>query len=132
MSTISESHAADASHQPDQPLWCQSCGTNQYLMIETIESYAPFTPNLVEVAYTCAECDSFYAHPATVQQVAAVLNRPGVSFGVLQFGGEYIHCGEPMRTASNEMRTLGDRPLDIYLRTRVLRCACGFQMEIPD
>lgn len=22
--------------------------------------------------------------------------------------------------------------LDVYLSTRVLKCACGFQMEIPD
>jgi hypothetical protein len=54
--------------------------------------------------------------------------------------GMYSHCGEPM--------TLGREPgsgihgsigtespeqdvLDVYLRTRVVHCQCGYQIEIP-
>jgi hypothetical protein len=60
---------------------------------------------------------------------------------MLQFGGTYIHCGRPIRTAGSESRSIyapltteqsGELVLDVYLRTRVLKCACGFQMEIPD
>jgi hypothetical protein len=60
----------------------------------------------------------------------------------LQSGGEYIHCGEPMPVAGSELRSTyapmttepvpADVVLDAYLRTRVLRCICGFQMEIPE
>ena len=59
---------------------------------------------------------------------------------VLAFGGNYIHCGQPMTRAGAEVRRISstyeekDRPdpLAVYLATRVLRCCCGFQMEIPD
>lgn len=57
---------------------------------------------------------------------------------VLVHGGQYIHCGEPMTANGAEMRsihgTYGSLPetLGVYLATRVLRCACGFQIEIPD
>jgi hypothetical protein len=60
---------------------------------------------------------------------------------VLQFGGEYIHCGEPMHAAGSELRSIyspvstesaTEGLLEVYLSTRVLRCDCGFQMEIPE
>ncbi|TLM84496.1 hypothetical protein FDW83_07185 [Pseudarthrobacter sp. NamE2] len=59
---------------------------------------------------------------------------------VLVSGGHYIHCGQPMGTAGGEFRTIQspytDRPmpetLTVYLATRVLRCECGFQVEVPD
>lgn len=58
----------------------------------------------------------------------------------LAFAGNYLHCGQPMGRAGAEMRRIStthedkDRPdaLAVYLATRVLRCRCGFQMEIPD
>lgn len=61
---------------------------------------------------------------------------------LLQSGTDYIHCGEPMQYSGAELRSIrtpmstnsdpADLAFDIYLETRVLRCACGFQMEIPD
>lgn len=70
-------------------------------------------------------------------------NEPeGDTVELLQFGGEFIHCGEPMQNSGAELRSIrtpmttdesdADRAFDIYLQTRVLRCGCGFQMEIPD
>jgi hypothetical protein len=62
----------------------------------------------------------------------------------LQFGAQYIHCGEPMHPAASEQgaiytplmtepeQTPTGIDLEVYLQTRVLRCGCGFQMEIPD
>ncbi|WP_427006123.1 hypothetical protein [Pseudarthrobacter sp. H2] len=76
-------------------------------------------------------------------QIAAILNRPGPQQTpeVLQSGGGYIHCGEPVHAAGSGLRSV-DAPmtteqtsegvLELYLRTRVLRCGCGFQMEIPE
>ncbi|MET3720910.1 MULTISPECIES: hypothetical protein [unclassified Arthrobacter] len=55
-------------------------------------------------------------------------------------GGDYVHCGEPMQKVGSDLRWLPasaftDRAkldaLDVYLTTRVLRCQCGFQMELP-
>ncbi|MCA4134531.1 hypothetical protein [Arthrobacter sp. M4] len=61
---------------------------------------------------------------------------------LLQSGADFMHCGEPMHTIGGEVSSIQtpmstetdptDRSFDIYLQTRVLRCACGFQMEIPD
>jgi hypothetical protein len=56
---------------------------------------------------------------------------------VLSFDGHYIHCGQPMtRFGADRHRVLDDRylpeSLGVYLATRVMRCDCGFQMEIPE
>ncbi|MDQ0767872.1 hypothetical protein QF031_000621 [Pseudarthrobacter defluvii] len=57
---------------------------------------------------------------------------------VLVRGSHYIHCGQVMAASGAEMRsihgTYGNLPdtLGVYLATRVLRCECGFQIEIPD
>ncbi len=147
MSTISHAHRAGNSSRPSgQRLWCTRCRTGQHLVIDSIDPSVPrLLPEkvLVEVSYTCLGCDFLYAHPATVAQVAAILNKPdpGRTSGILQFGGTYIHCGEPMHTVGSETRNIyapmtteqsAEPVLDVYLRTRVLKCACGFQMEIPD
>ncbi len=66
--------------------------------------------------------------------------RRGRTPDVLVVDGHYIHCGEPMGTAGAEMRSIHGtytsrhlpETLGVYLATRVLRCVCGFQMEIPD
>ncbi len=66
--------------------------------------------------------------------------RPGDVPDVLVYDGHYMHCGEPMATAGAELRSIRGtdhsmqvpETLSVYLATRVLRCACGFQMEIPD
>jgi hypothetical protein len=142
MATIPHSARPDRASGPHgRRLWCTVCDTDEHLIIESIDSLRPPNLKMVDVAYTCGECDYFYAHPADVFQVADVLNRPGQVSGVLQFGGQYLHCGQPMTTAGSGHRSIyapvttetsGEDPLDVYLRTRVLRCACGFRMEIPD
>lgn len=142
MSTVSHprKHGPPSGSQ-GQRLWCTQCQTDEYLIIESIDTLRPPRTGLVDVAYTCVECDFFYAHTASVARVAEVLNRPGQGSGVLQFGGNYRHGGEPMMMVGSLQRSVhatlstelaGEGPLEVYLRTRVLRCGCGFQMEIPD
>jgi len=73
--------------------------------------------------------------------VATVLNLDRTATSVLHVGDEYIHCGVPMHVAvpvprfrSSTTLAAADPSevlLDVYLQTRVLHCACGFQMEIP-
>jgi hypothetical protein len=38
----------------------------------------------------------------------------------------------PMTTVPDLAEQTSEGLLEVYLRTRVLRCGCGFQMEIPD
>lgn len=60
---------------------------------------------------------------------------------VLVFGGHYMHCGQLMEKGGTGLRhfqaprsteNVQDPALDVYLSTRVLRCMCGFQIEIPE
>jgi hypothetical protein len=129
------------SRPHEQRPWCAGCDTDSRLAVESIEACYPGEEAIVDVAYSCVACDRFYAHPAAFDQVAAILNRPGRIAAILQFGREYIHCGEPMKIAGSEtgatstsiaVDPLHEGTLDVYLRTRVLHCHCGFQMEIPD
>ena len=139
MSTVSH-HGKGARVRGRRP-WCTECATDEHLVIESIQMLQPPRTGLVDAAYTCVGCGFFYAHPAAVARVAEIANRPMQGAGVLQFGGVYLHCGEPMAMRGPEHRSIyapasieqfGDVPLDVYLRTKVLRCGCGFQMEIPD
>lgn len=142
MSTISPHRRPARSSGPSgRRLWCARCDTDEHLVIESIQALQPPRSVLVSAAYTCRNCGFFYSQSATVAQVATVLNRPGQESGILQFGGVYLHCGEPMSTAAAGHGGLysvasaeesGEESLDVYLRTRVLSCRCGFQMEIPD
>ncbi|MDR6436971.1 DNA-directed RNA polymerase subunit RPC12/RpoP [Paenarthrobacter nicotinovorans] len=133
--------SGDAPHPPGDALACASCGTSYFLNLETIESLEPHAGELmVRVAYTCSACESAYEHNASFRNVAAVLNRKESFAGLLQFGGTYLHCGEPMTFAKNSGRSVyapistedvdEDLP-DVYLKTRVIQCRCGFRMELP-
>lgn len=140
MSTISNPQLPGEAHHPSgDRLWCSECRTDEHLIVESIEALRPPQEGLVDVSYACVECDYFYAHPASVQDVAAVLNRHGQVMGVLQFGGEYFHCGAPMMSSSSGTSSISGHELsrrrtihDVHLPMRALRCGCGFQMEVPD
>jgi hypothetical protein len=95
---------------------------------------------MVEVGYACTACNLRYFHLADVTAVAAVLNRAPCLDDVLVFGGHYIHCGQPMQTLGSQVSRLvaaaytnGGREdaVDVDLETRVLRCTCGFLIEVP-
>ncbi|MBT2512303.1 hypothetical protein [Arthrobacter sp. ISL-30] len=132
-----------AGQHPEQRPWCGVCQSDKRLKIDAIETASTDDPHIVMVTYACAQCGSLYTHEARVEDVAAILNSEASKTAVLKFGNFYIHCGAPMTVAGTELRSIyvpisTDKPsptpgnlLDVYLRTRVLRCACGFQMEIP-
>ena len=140
MSTTSNAKLPGEAHRPPgDRLWCSECRTNEHLIVESIEALHPPQDGLVDVSYTCVECDYFYGHPASIHDVAAVLNRHGQMMGVLQFGGEYFHCGTPMTSVSSGTSSIPGKELslrqtihDVHLPIRLLRCGCGFQMEVPD
>ncbi len=130
-----------ASHVEVKALVCSACHSADHLNLEMIESIEPHPGDLlVMVSYKCMTCEASYSHTAAFHDVAEVLNRAGTVSGLLQFGGEYFHCGEPMSFANSSARSLyapmsteevDDGLLDVYLQTRVLQCRCGFRMELP-
>ncbi|MCQ9163990.1 hypothetical protein [Arthrobacter sp. STN4] len=119
-------------------LICTRCGTGNDLVIEAIEATSPALPGQVSLEYSCLSCGSFYGHDASVGQVAALLNAGATAPGVLHFGHHYIHCGEPMEETGEGLSCLNDPwgsesglPATISLRTRLLKCHCGFQLDAP-
>lgn len=119
--------------------WCTACGTDEYLIIESVEPFAGAgaaggTPEFLEISYTCSECDRFYGHPVRHSPLWArrLTSDPGAA--------EYLHCGEPMQprdsSAVSILEPLHTDPFneivaDVVLETTVLRCSCGFQISLP-
>jgi hypothetical protein len=141
MSTNSGAHVPASPH-PNQRLWCAQCEADDRLKIDSIEASPEDDPEVVKATYSCTKCMTLYTHPARAADVAAIVNAAGPRNDVLQFGNYYIHCGAPMAVSATELRSIyspmrtdrspsGGSLLDVYLRTRVLHCPCGFQMEIP-
>lgn len=142
MSIRSNAYVPGGAHVPGgKPLRCTACRNDTHLVIRSIESHQGPADALVDVSYSCTACGRYHAQAADVADVAYILNRQKNVSDVLLFGGHYIHCGRPMERAGHELRRLhasvsSSRPdgeaLDVYLSTRVIRCVCGFQMELPE
>jgi hypothetical protein len=95
--------------------------------------------DLVTVSYTCNDCNLFQEHLAYAADVAAALHQVRWMAKVIVFGDDYIHCGFPMEEAEFEIERLcyrsstsGSGLSAVCLPTRVLRCRCGFQLEVPE
>ncbi|MDP9696933.1 UNVERIFIED_ORG: hypothetical protein J2X79_004516 [Arthrobacter globiformis] len=123
------------------PVMCDRCGTDRHLKIRSVSDVPGYPAGVVLAAYTCDRCWLFSEHPAQVADLSAVLGRRDQTGDVLVFGGHYMHCGQPMQKARSELRRLSapvstegaaEDTLDVYLSTRILRCSCGFQMELPE
>ncbi|MDO5753348.1 hypothetical protein [Arthrobacter sp.] len=118
-------------------LICTKCGTSNGLKIEALEGVIPASPDHVSIEYSCSDCDSFYGHRATVQQVARLLNASTPTLGVLRIGRAFIHCGQPMTETLEADAPLGDPASGHYgcsaenaVRFRLLKCNCGFQLDV--
>lgn len=89
-------------------------------------------------AISCTMCGSSHVVATTAAFLATIPGRS--SSGAVHRDEAYRHCQEPMSAVDPE-RHSANRPVSThartpdflgdYLRTSVLRCRCGFQMEIP-
>lgn len=132
---------ASRDRADDSRLVCANCGSDRALRLHSITALNPPSDVLVEVGYACRACDIHYLQQADVLAVAAVLSRSPWRGDVLAFDGHYIHCGQPMQTLGSQISRLSaaaytdpdpEDPFDISMETQVLRCACGFQIEVPE
>ncbi|MFJ5697218.1 hypothetical protein [Arthrobacter sp. NPDC093139] len=123
------------------PVMCGNCGTDRHLIIRSVVDMPGQPADVVLVSYTCNRCGTFSEHPAHVPDLSMILARPEQAGDVLIFGDHYMHCGQPMKRAGSELHKLSaplstedtaEDTLGVYLSTRVLRCDCGFQMELPE
>ena len=123
-------------------MWCSTCGSDEHLVLHSIESVRAHTVGLlVAVSYSCADCGSVLSHFTPFREVAAKLNTKANLEGLILFGDSYLHCGEPMTRIPIEVRrSVTAKPvpgedlvlLDVRLGTKVLQClGCGFRLELP-
>jgi len=72
MSTIYNPIVPDGAPRPGaERVWCGNCSTNEHLILDSIEPLEAPAATLVDIACTCVECDMFYAHTGTFQEVVA-------------------------------------------------------------
>lgn len=123
------------------PIACVRCGSDGTLTLHSITAAGPPPDVLLEVGYSCDACNLHRVGRANVAAVAAVFNRLHSPKGVLVFGGHYVHCGLPMQKIGSEVRQLSvpglsagppEDAVGVYLTAQVLRCSCGFQMDVPE
>ncbi|MCO4236288.1 hypothetical protein [Pseudarthrobacter raffinosi] len=123
------------------PVACVRCGADGGLTLHSITAVSPPSDVLVEVGYSCDACNLHYVGRADVAAVAAVFSRLHSPKGVLVFGGHYVHCEQPMHKIGSKVRSLSARgfsdgpPEDasgVSLTAQVLRCSCGFHMDVPE
>jgi hypothetical protein len=138
--TAASTYLPHGAHQPrgNQP-WCAPCDTDRHLLVDSITVMDPRRETLA-AAFNCTRCGSSRVLSTTVVLIAVILARSPAADDVMQLGAEYIHCGEPLHpgdpeaTAARKPISTGPMAADFlgaYLRTRVLQCRCGFQVEIP-
>lgn len=140
MTTTSETYLPRDAYQPrgSRP-WCATCGTDRHLLVGSSTMMDPQQETLA-VAISCTNCSGSRVVATTAALLAAIPKRGDSSGDLVPRDGAYLHCQEPMAPADPELRiahtvfstesgTAG--LLSVYPRTRVLRCRCGFQMEIP-
>jgi hypothetical protein len=124
-----------------RPVRCGNCGTDRHLIIRSVTEFPDPPDGVVMTSYTCGRCGGYGEHPTRIADLSNVLANPAQISDVLIFGSYYMHCRQPMEKAGSELRRLSvprptegeaEDPLELYFSTRVLRCVCGFQMELPE
>ncbi|WP_017197113.1 hypothetical protein [Arthrobacter sp. M2012083] len=121
--------------------WCTVCNTDSYIFVETVVEATPNQSEIVEVSYTCSECDTFYAHAVRLDALVPAIQSEFLSTSAAGLWFSCTHCGDPMTLGRPTERVI-EAPrttedpgspslLEVYLQTQVLHCRCGFQMEVP-
>lgn len=118
--------------------WCDVCGNTMDLYIESVDASPRGLDEILKISATCMDCGGYYVHDLSPDSfMPEKLNRLP-SQDTEAADGFYLHCDEPMTkgisteragTATLASRTDGESELEVYVRTMVLHCRCGFRRE---
>jgi len=102
--TALQTLAKDSRPEGERP-WCETCNSDDFLIIETAAIPAGGPAGAVDVSYTCTECDGYSAH-----QVSAGALDPKVLARLLPDPGDeqlgvYTHR-EPMALGRTATRSI--------------------------
>ena len=128
------------AHQPrGRRLWCPTCDTDRHLLLDS-DTTLNEQQDPLAAAITCTRCRRSRVLATTAAFVAALPERNEDNNDVMHREAAYVHCQEPMSPVAPNLRGVQwpvstqagpSGLLGVSLRTRVLRCRCGFRMEIP-
>jgi hypothetical protein len=140
VTTTSNSYVPRDMYQPrGKRPWCAECDTDLHLTAESPAVRGRRTGTLV-VAVHCSKCRQSRVLDTTEEHLGALPALSANQEGLVHQDDGYFHCGEPMflpgPRAETTLRTFPvqhgpPESLAAYLATKVLRCRCGFQMELP-
>lgn len=105
--------------------WCTVCNTDSYIFVETVVEATPNQSEIVEVSYTCSECDTFYAHAVRLDALVPAIQSEFLSTSAAGLWFSCTHCGDPMTLGRPTERVI-ERPGPLTIRTvpASLRCTC--------
>lgn len=140
MTITSSTYVPREAHQPrGRSPWCAICDTDRHLLVDSVTTMNPQRETLA-ASISCSNCSSSRVMATTAALVATIPGRHRNNGDAVHRDAAPVHCQEPMSAVDPELRS-AHRPVSThagtmdflgdYLRTRVLRCRCGFQMEIP-
>jgi hypothetical protein len=140
MTTPLSTYIPRDAHQPrGKRPWCAACDTDIHLSVES-PVITDRQTGVLAVALHCSHCRQSRVFDTTEEHVAVFPPRSGQHGNLVHESGGYFHCGEVMTPpgprAESTVVTFPGQPgltdtLAAYLATKVLRCRCGFQMELP-
>ncbi|MGO4384910.1 hypothetical protein [Specibacter sp. RAF43] len=55
------------------PIWCETCGSDEFILIEKARWYRRRGEGMWDIDYTCTNCDSFYGHVVREADTTAAL-----------------------------------------------------------
>ncbi|MGO4229228.1 hypothetical protein AB4Y72_10195 [Arthrobacter sp. YAF34] len=139
MTTASNTYLPRDAHQPrGRRPWCAACATDRHVLVDSV-TVMNLQQETLAAAISCTKCGSAHVMATTAALLASIPGRNGNTAGAALRDATYRHCQEPMSAVDPERRS-AQRPVSTYpgardllgdyLRTRVLRCRCGFQMDI--
>ena len=143
MSAVSGPKVPGAAPTPQgQLMMCPNCQADSHLKLHSIDSCpTPGVEPLVEVTYSCTACHTLQSHATPFRTVADKVNANKCMGALLAFGDTYLHHGMPMAEVPIEVRrsirvdASSGAPyselLDVRITTKMIRCECGFQLELP-
>ncbi|MFD0758695.1 hypothetical protein [Arthrobacter ulcerisalmonis] len=76
---------------------------------------------------TIVQPETSTPQPATAPRLTTSHDEPAV----LKLAGKFIHCGEPMAVKPLDLKATAHAGTAERSPLRILRCACGFQMDLP-
>lgn len=130
-------HVGGQSDALETRISCSVCSSSDDLLLENWSTVGDAQDGLIDLEYSCGACESYFAISCAHDDAAEVFELGNSRCGMLQYGEQYLHCGQIMEEGELEISALKVKGGDLFdapavqVEMTVLKCACGFQMSVP-